>query len=187
MSFIEVISPEAAEGRLKEIYEDLENKRGKIAEVHKIQSLNPESIVGHMDLYMTIMFGQSPLKRVQREMLGVVVSVSNQCKYCQVHHAEALQHFWSDKKKVSKLIDDYRSSGLSETDELLCDYARELTKHPGGVWKEESYVQPLRDLGLDDRSILDATMVISYFNFVNRMVLALGLDLEDDPGGYIYD
>ena len=187
MPFIEVIPPEKAIGNLKDIYEDFITKRGKIAEIHKIQSLNPESVVAHMELYLTIMFGQSPLTRAQREMIGVVVSVSNQCEYCQVHHSEALMHFWNDNEKVQKLKTDYRSADLSEVDKLLCDYARELTKHPGGKWCEESYIQPLREQGLDDRAILDATLVIGYFNFVNRLVLALGLDLEDDPGGYKYD
>ena len=92
MPHIEIIQPEQATGELKEIYRNLEESRGKVAEVHKIQSLNPESIVNHMDLYMTVMFGRSPLKRVQREMIAVVVSKANGCLYCQVHHSEAVDN-----------------------------------------------------------------------------------------------
>lgn len=44
MPFIKVIEHTEAEGELKLIYDDLVYKRGKLAEVHKIQSLNPESI-----------------------------------------------------------------------------------------------------------------------------------------------
>jgi len=187
MPFINIIQPEEAEGKLKEVYNELENTRGKIADIYKIQSLNPESFAKHMDLYTSVMFGQSPLERIQREMIGVVVSVSNQCRYCIVHHAEAVQHFWNDKKRVEALINNYRQADLSEVDELLCSYARELTKYPGGEWCKESFVTPLKDAGLDDRAILDATQVIGYFNYVNRIVLALGLELENDPGGYRYD
>ena len=81
MPYINVIQHNEAEGHLKEIYDDLVEKRGKLAEIHKIQSLNPESIVNHMDLYMTIMFSKSPLKRYQREMIAVVVSARNECHY----------------------------------------------------------------------------------------------------------
>lgn len=42
MSFIEVIEPEESTGTLKEIYDDLVKSRGKLAMVHKIQSLNFE-------------------------------------------------------------------------------------------------------------------------------------------------
>ena len=100
MPYIEVIEHAQAEGKLKEVYDHLLETRGKLAEVHKIQSLNPESIMNHMDLYMTIMFGQSPLKRYQREMIAVVVSAVNDCEYCQTHHGAALNHFWKDEAKV---------------------------------------------------------------------------------------
>lgn len=45
MANIKTISPEQADGELKKIYENLLETRGKIAEVHKIQSLNPEALV----------------------------------------------------------------------------------------------------------------------------------------------
>ena len=94
----------------------------QIAEVHKIQSLNPELLISHLDLYSALMLGEAPLKRAQREMLGVVVSVSNECDYCQVHHAKALIHFWKDEGKINMLIRDYHLVDLNETDKLLCDY-----------------------------------------------------------------
>lgn len=186
MPYIEVIQPEAAEGELKAIYDDLVETRGKIAEVHKIQSLNPESIVKHMDLYMTIMFGKSPLRRAQREMIAVVVSKGNDCEYCQTHHGSALNHYWKDDERVAQLRKDYTTVGLSEVDEALCTLAWQLTKAPGQ--DHESQIQQLRNLGLSDRAVLDATLVVAYFNFVNRMVMGLGVQLEKDKGkGYRYD
>lgn len=186
MAFIDVIQHNQAEGELKEIYDNLVETRGKLAEVHKIQSLNPKSIVNHMDLYLTIMFGKSPLKRVQREMIAVVVSKANDCEYCQVHHAEAVNHYWKDAAKIEQLRTDYSKLDLKPVDLALCDLAHHLTKYPG-KHNEAEFIQPLKDLGLDDRAILDATLVIGYFNFVNRIVLGLGVHLEDNPGGYEYD
>jgi len=82
-------------------------KRGKIAEVHKIQSLRPESIVKHMYLYLEIIFSKSELSRAEREMMAVVVSVNNDCEYCQLHHGEALNHYWKEKEKISLLKNNY--------------------------------------------------------------------------------
>ena len=39
---------------------------------------------------------------------------------------------------------------------------------------------PLRTHGLSDRDIHDATQVISYFNYINRVADALGTDLEPE-------
>lgn len=187
MPFIEVIQHSDAEGRLKEIYDDLVQKRGKLAEVHKIQSLNPETIVAHMELYLKIMFGKSPLRRYQREMMAVVVSKNNDCKYCIRHHAEALLHFWKDEEKVKLLSQDFNKVELEEKDNLLCQLAAKLTRSPNFEGKN-ILLDKLRAQGLSDRAILDATLVIAYFNFVNRIVLGLGVNLEEDGGGgYEYD
>ncbi len=187
MPYIDVIPPEAAKGQLKEIYDDLIKKRGKLAAVHQIQSLNPTSIVNHMDLYMTLMFGNSPLRRYQREMMAIVTSTENNCEYCQRHHSEALLHFWKDQELVDQLKKDPSQLDLDKTDQLLCDYAVDLTRHPSTI-TENKYAEPLRKSGLGDRAILDASLIISYFNFVNRIVLGLGVAIESDQGkGYHYE
>lgn len=186
MAFIDVVEYENSEGELREIYDDLIKTRGKLADVHMIQSLNPKSIVNHMDLYLTIMFGKSPLKRVQREMMAVVVSKSNDCDYCQLHHAAAVQHYWKDELKTNLLKSDYTQVDLNEIDMTLCDFAKSLTENPND--KNLQLIEKLKQLGLTDRAILDATMVIAYFNFVNRIVLGLGLAINQaELDGYAYD
>ena len=185
MPFIKVIEHDEAEGELKAIYDDLVSKRGKLAEVHKIQSLNPESIVRHMDLYITIMFGKSPLSRAQREMIAVVVSVANSCEYCQTHHTQALDKYWKDNDKIRQLKRDFSKAKLSEVDLNLCELAWQLTRIPAVT--TETVIKKLKAQGLEDRAILDANLVIAYFNFVNRIVLGLGVHLEKDKGkGYKY-
>ncbi len=42
----------------------------------------------------------------------------------------------------------------------------------------EDDIITLRELGLDDRAIHDATQVISYFNYINRIADALGVEPE---------
>ena len=186
MPIIDVIQPEQAEGELKKIYDDLIASRGKIAEVHKIQSLNPKSIVNHMDLYMTLMYGKSPIKRVLREMIAVVVSKANACEYCQIHHLEAVNHYWKDQQKSQRFLTDYHSVEMSELERTYCDYAWQHTKTP---FKDTTaIINKLRSLGADDRAILDATMIIGYFNFVNRIVAGLQIELETEgAGGYKFD
>lgn len=187
MAYIRTIEPEDAEGQLKEVYDEILQKRGKLAEIHKLQSLNPQSIVDHMDLYMTVMFGSSPLKRAQREMMAVVVSKVNDCRYCQKHHGAALEHFWKDADSVEAFRNDPFSVELRPVDRALCSAADEMTRNPASE-KREALVLELRDQGLTDRAVLDATLVVSYFNFVNRMVMGLGVELEADEGkGYRYE
>ena len=49
---------------------------------------------------------------------------------------------------------------------------------PGGP--EPRHLETLRLHGLSDRDILDAVEVISYFNYINRVADALGIDPEPE-------
>lgn len=186
MAFIEMITPEKSEGKLKEIYDDIIKKRGMVAEVLQVQSLNPDSLVDHLNSYMTIMFKKSPLSRAQREMLAVVVSSLNGCQYCQTHHGEALDYFWKDAEKVACLKRSPENIELPEAELLLIKYAIGLTRHP-----EENHLEIINELrgnGFTDKAVLDATLVIGYFNFVNRMVQGLGVKLgNEDHTKYKHD
>jgi uncharacterized peroxidase-related enzyme len=184
MPRIKVIPYQQAEGTLKVIYDDLLKKRGKLANVHTIQSLRPQSIVKHMELYMEIMFSKSELSRAEREMMAVVVSVANGCKYCRLHHAEALNHYWKNEQRLSLLINDFRSAGLDDKKIALCTFAHELTRHPE-KFSDDALINIMKEAGLSDSAILDATLVVSYFNFVNRIVMALDVESsEEEVKGY---
>jgi uncharacterized peroxidase-related enzyme len=186
MSRIKVVSHQESEGRLKEIYDDLIQSRGKLADVHMIQSLRPESIVKHMELYMEIMFSRSELSRADREMIAVVVSISNKCDYCQTHHGEALNNYWKNEERLEKFKSDFTQVELTDKQVALCEYAQQMTLNPGEA-KDTDVTESLRNKGLSDEAILDASLVVSYFNFVNRMVLGLGVHIESDAGaGFKY-
>lgn len=186
MARIKVIDYENATGRLKQIYDDLIQKRGQLAEVHKIQSLRPESIVKHIDLYMEIMFSKSELSRAEREMIAVVTSVSNGCKYCATHHSQALNNYWKDEARLIELQNNYYGANLTEKEILLCQFAENLTLNPSNFIKSQA-IEDLKEKGFSDESILDATLVIAYFNFVNRIVMSLEVSLETNEGkGYKY-
>jgi alkylhydroperoxidase family enzyme len=44
-------------------------------------SLNPQALRAHVGLYRTVMFGDSPLDRAEREAIAVAVSAANDCHY----------------------------------------------------------------------------------------------------------
>lgn len=186
MPRIKVIQHNEATGRLKEIYDNLVKSRGKLADVHKIQSLRPESIMAHMALYMEIMYSRSELSRAERELIGTIVSIANGCKYCTKHHSEALNHYWKDDSKIKKLTNESLAEILTPKEISMCEFSTHLTLHPD-QHENNDYTLKLKSLGLSDAAILDVVLVTAYFNFVNRIVLSLGVELEIDNGtGYKY-
>jgi uncharacterized peroxidase-related enzyme len=66
----------------------------------------------------------------------------------------------------------------------LCDYAVKLTESPASVGREDA--DELRAHGWDDEAIHDAIQVIAYFNYINRIAEAVGIDDEPEwePRGW---
>ena len=186
MSWIDEIEISEADGRLAEIYQELVEKRGKVSNILKVHSLRPEAMSGHLDLYMTLMFGRSGLSRAEREAIGVVVSAENDCAYCVNHHTEALRRFIKDEETLSMLM---TADGLETLEPRLSNivrHAEKLTSAPEAM--TESDLGELRAVGLSDRDILDLTLIAAYFNFVNRLVLGLGVEYSDEEiAGYLND
>lgn len=185
MSWITVIDESEAEGELKQVYDDIIGARGKMSNIMRAQSLNPASMRAHIELYVTLMFRRSSLRRPDCEMLATVVSSLNGCHYCIVHHAQALQFYWKDRDRVDRLVRDYRTAELTDEQLAMAEYARKLTANPSAVTEPD--IDALRAVGFSDRQILDANLIVSYFNFVNRIAEGLGVEAgEDEVAGYKY-
>jgi uncharacterized peroxidase-related enzyme len=81
MAWIKTIQPDDARGELKGEYDKAIKRAGKVFNILKLQSLNPENLRASMQLYLATMYGPSGLSRADREMLATVVSWANHCFY----------------------------------------------------------------------------------------------------------
>lgn len=77
---------------------------------------------------------------------------------------------------LAALAVDWRRAPLSEQDRALCLFADKLTRDTHAMTAAD--LEPLRAAGLDDRGIHDAAQVVAYFNYINRLADALGVDPE---------
>ena len=78
-----------------------------------------------------------------------------------------------DDELVEALRDDYREADLSREDRAMLDYVDQLTRDATRIAPED--VDRLREVGFDDRTILQITALASWFNYINRVADALGV------------
>ena len=81
MAWIKIVREDEATGKLKELYDKYAEPWGGVDNIIKIHSLNVKSMQAHFNLYAHLMRGRSDLSRTQREMIAVVASVANHCRY----------------------------------------------------------------------------------------------------------
>lgn len=177
MAYITIIDDEHATPEIKQLYDKYRAPWGGVDHILKIHSLMPHTLTPHVDLYRTIMFGKGPLTRREREMIATVVSKANDCRYCTQHHSDGLLRVTKDKELAATMRENFRDHQLSDAERAMLEFAEQLTTSPEA--DHASSVQKLKSLAFTEEAILHITLVIAYFNFVNRIANGLGVHLED--------
>ncbi len=183
MAWIKNIEYTHADARLKRLYDRVKSPDGSIDNVLKIHSLRPHTLTGHMTLYKGVIHNSNnTLPKWYLESLGIYVSHLNGCQYCVDHHFAGLRRLLNDDTKskmfYNDLINDRLQSYYSAQYAAGAQYAHKLTLQLDQI--EQRDVESLRDVGFSDGEILEINQLVSYFNYVNRTVLGLGVDTQGD-------
>jgi alkylhydroperoxidase family enzyme len=82
MAWIEITDEPDATGKLRELYERMvDPDHGRVDTILRVHSLHPEGLRTHYELYREVMTGTKTLRKVEREMIALVVSIINECHY----------------------------------------------------------------------------------------------------------
>ena len=92
-------------------------------------------------------------------------------------HGEDLREQVSEDQLVSQIKTDFRSAEVDATTRAILEFAEKVTLTAYTV--QPSDLDLLRSHGLDDETIFDVVEVVGFFNSINRIADALGVELED--------
>ncbi len=185
--WITCLPPQAAAGRLKEVYARVKSPHGQVDRVYQAQSLRPETILGHDLLYKSVLHFENPSCRPWfLEAVAVYTSVLNRCPYAVKHHFANLKHLLNDPGRAKDIMDAFQADTLSATFDgkelALLQYARKLTLSPDELISVD--VEQLKTQGALDEEILEVNQVTAAFNYTNRVINGLGVRLGDEQIGY---
>lgn len=176
---LDIAEPErsALEPRKQTYFEKCNEKLGFVPNVLRAHSFEPEKLDTFINLYNHIMFADSELTELEREMIAVVVSSLNRCFYCLVAHGEAVRKMSGNPKLGEALSMNYRVADLQPRQREMLDFAAKLTERPAEITETDR--NRLRELGFSDRGIWDIVATSSYYAMSNRM--AIGVEMQPNP------
>ncbi len=186
MSWIKTIAYEQASGRLRKLYDRIKGPDDNVDNIMLAHSLRPHTMEGHMALYKHVIHHSSnTLARSYLEIIGVYVSILNDCEYCIEHHFAGLCRLLQDQERANAIrsaLENEEPAAAFHGKELAgLNYARMLTADPSAVDAQD--IDELRESGFDDGEILELNQVSAYFAYANRTVLGLGIDTGGDVLG----
>jgi uncharacterized peroxidase-related enzyme len=158
---------------LQKYFAVCDEKIGFLPNVLATYTFDEKKLRAFIGMYNDLMLDDSPLTKLEREMIAVVVSSTNRCYYCQVAHGQAVRELSGDPALGELLVMNYRAARLSPAQRAMLDFAHKMTVSPDAVVEADRAA--LRAAGFADRAIWDIAAVVAFFNMTNRMATAIDM------------
>ncbi len=128
----------------------------------------PEVLAAWMQLNSSIKAGMD-LRRYELATLAAARRLRS--SYCSLMHGRVLLEQFGEP--VREIALDRRSAGLDEVDVRVMDLAEKVVEDATAI--DDSDLQPLRDLGLSERDVMDVVLAAAARCFFAKTLDALGV------------
>jgi uncharacterized peroxidase-related enzyme len=158
---------------VRALFEKARERLGFVPNVFRTWAWRLERLLKWRAHYDDLMRGTDTLSAAEREMIAVVVSMTNGCLYCMTSHGATLRVRLGDAILGDRITFDYRRAGLDERQTAMLDYAVKITKTP--LECDEADIQRLLGVGFTIEDVWDIAEVSAMFNLTNRVASATGM------------
>ena len=146
------------------------DKLGMIPNVLQAYAFDIDKLEAFKGLYNDVMFSESGLSKLEREMIAVTVSSINKCFYCLTAHGAAVRQLSGDPKLGEALVMNWRAANLDARQKAMLQFADLMTVNSANIVETDR--DALRQVGFTDRDIWDIAATASFYNMTNRMASA---------------
>lgn len=150
-----------------------DEKIGFLPNVLAAYSFDQVKLRTFINMYNDLMFSDSGVTPLEREMIAVVVSSANRCYYCLTAHGQAVRQMSGDPALGELLVMNWRVANLTSRQRTLLEFAHKLTVTPAEIGAADR--QALRRAGFKDRDIWDISAVAAFYNMTNRHAAAVDM------------
>jgi uncharacterized peroxidase-related enzyme len=136
----------------------------------------PETSAPLIEFHEVLLRGASPFTEAERELIAAYVSGLNRCGYCHAVHTATAERMGVEEGLVSRLVQDGSLEEVAPSLQPVLALAKKLTLAPSSVTKADT--DAVLSAGWNDTALYYAVAVTALFNFMNRLVEGLGIELE---------
>ncbi len=164
--------PEDLPEDLSKLFAKAAANLGFVPNVFQTYAYRPDRMRAWFSHFKQLHVPTENLTSADREMIAVVVSMTNGCLYCLVAHGAALRQEMGDPIQADRITLDWRRASLDERRFAICEYVERITKAP--VETTEADIEHLMSLGLTREEVWDVAEIAAMYNFTNRLAMATG-------------
>lgn len=161
MPRLNVITPDQATGPLKETYDAITNKMGKVVNIFQGMANSPAALNAYLSMSAALAEGE--LSPEDREVVYLAVSENNDCHYCaSAHTMIATQQVGMSEEET---LAARRFESPDEKRAALLDFVKKVIATKGFVSDDD--LARVRNAGYSDGQIAEAIGYIGLATFSN--------------------
>ena len=165
MSRVNPIKVEDAKGEVKEIYQDLQKKMGKVINIFQNMGNSPLVLKSFLDLSEAA--NQTSLSPKLREQIALVVGQTNHCPYCLSAHSTLAKGAGLNDQEILKAR---HAEAQEPKDQAILKFAKQVVENRGNVSNQD--IASLKAAGINDSELVEIILLVivniftNYFNLI---------------------
>jgi len=175
MSILRTTTESEATGLVAELYDDDIQDLGYVPSHTKVMAINPEAVKAFEQLIRAI---AGPMNKRRYELITLAAADAIGSQACRVAHSRKSLKYMDEAELVA-VLHDFHHAGLTEAEVAMMEFAQKLSLDSRSMTDTDS--QRLRDLGFDDREIVDIALAAAARNYYSRALHALGVEVDIPP------
>jgi len=177
MPVIDPIPPEKASEDLRETYDSLSKRAGRVPDFYGVMAHHPAALRNFLPLYASVM-NEGTLERRYKELAYLKTSHLNGCEYCMRAHTPGAKRAGITAEQIEALTFYERSPHFDEKDKAVLLYAERMTRAAGAGLRDMAVGELKRHF--TEGQIVELALVTCMANFTNRF--NNGLRIQPDLG-----
>ena len=154
MSLLKTIEPEAAEGVVADVYNEIQELFGFVPNAMRLDSINPEHMAHHWSAIRQVL-EHPTLSQQLFTTIRLLVSEAQRCDYCIGLNASLLmQMHGMSQEQIAAITADPGNAPLDDKEKALLLFTLRAVNDSTGTGADD--IRKLRQAGASEREIFDA-------------------------------
>jgi uncharacterized peroxidase-related enzyme len=163
---------------LEALYQEIiDNGFGKDVPVNwfTAQSERPDILATTWGFVKGILL-QGMLPPTVKQMISLIVSMYNNCRYCTVAHTKALEAMGVPTEVIDSVTTDLNLAEVPPPQRAILQFALKAAQAPESVTDDDYHA--LREHGLNNGEIMEVAMMAAFTNFINAWAEVSGIPVD---------
>ncbi len=150
-------------------------KKGKLDETTRLLSMREDIYFATNNMMKSYLFSKTELPFSTKERIAILVSMENSCTICVDAHKAIAQRLGMSPEQVEHMMEGIDSIDCGKEEKLLLAFCvRASGKESYKIMQSD--IDSLKNAGYSDTQILEAVAITGYFNYINTLTNALGVE-----------